>query len=148
VPCQGRIVLDDISVKNDNICCNNIGGWGKISESKIKKIFSAADVKHGLSLFREAEIRAVEKLITEQDDKFLIRCQKKDKLKVAKPEEIVRHLWIYRLMNEYGYPLERIDVEKIELYEPFKRFFEELTCKIRKKAEKESSYILEPSDVR
>jgi len=33
--------------------------------------------------------------------------------KVAKPEEIVRQLWIYRLLTEYGYPKERIDVEKV-----------------------------------
>ncbi|MCM8797827.1 MAG: N-6 DNA methylase, partial [Candidatus Omnitrophica bacterium] len=76
-------------------------------------IFSAQDVKHGVSLFTADEIRAIEKLIIEQDGKFLIKCQIKDKLKVAKPEEIVRQLWIYRLLTEYGYPKERIDVEKV-----------------------------------
>jgi type I restriction enzyme M protein len=81
--------------------------------SKIKQIFSASDVKHGLSLFTEEEIRAVEDLIIEQDGKFYIKCQIKDKLKIAKPEEIVRQLWIYRLLNEYNYPKERIDVERV-----------------------------------
>jgi len=81
--------------------------------SKIEKIFSAPDVKHGLSLFRKDEIDAIEKLIIEHDGKYFIKCQIKDKYKVAKPEEIVRQLWIYRLLTEYGYPKKRIDVEKV-----------------------------------
>jgi len=80
--------------------------------SKITQIFSDSDVKHGLSLFTDREIRAVEGMITEQDGKFHIKCQIKDRYKVAKPEEIVRQLWIYRLLNEYNYPKERIDVER------------------------------------
>ncbi len=83
------------------------------NELKIQKIFSVPDVKHGLSLFNTNEINAIEGLIIEQDGKYFIRCQIKDKLKAAKPEEIVRQLWIYRLFTEYGYPKERIDVEKI-----------------------------------
>jgi len=82
-------------------------------ESKIQKIFSAPDVKHGLSLFTQEEIDAVERLIIERDGKYFIKCQIKDKYKVAKSEEIVRQLWIYRLLTEYGYPKERIDVEKV-----------------------------------
>ena len=81
--------------------------------SKIKQIFSSSDVKHGLSLFTSKEINSVEDMILEQDGKFQIKCQIKDRYKVAKPEEIVRQLWIYRLLNDYNYPKERIDVEKI-----------------------------------
>jgi len=80
---------------------------------KIQTIFSASEVKHGISLFTAEELDAVEDLVTEKEGKLLIRCQKKDKYKVAKPEEIVRQLWIYRLLTEYGYPKERIDVERI-----------------------------------
>lgn len=83
------------------------------NNQKIQKIFSAADVKHGLSLFTSREIRAVEGMVIERDGKFHIKCQIKDKYKVAKPEEIVRQLWIYRLLNDYNYPKERIDVERI-----------------------------------
>ncbi|MGC8754856.1 MAG: hypothetical protein ACP5QJ_07580, partial [Thermosulfidibacteraceae bacterium] len=75
--------------------------------SKITQIFSASDVKHGLSLFTDREIRAVEGLIIERDGKFYIKCQIKDKYKVAKPEEIVRQLWVYKLLNEYNYPRKR-----------------------------------------
>jgi len=81
--------------------------------SKISKILSAPDVNHGISLFNNKEINAVDKLITVLDGKYFIKCQIKHKYKVAKPEEIVRQLWIYRLFNEYDYPKERIDVKKI-----------------------------------
>ena len=71
---------------------------------KIQTIFSASEAKHGISLFTTEELDVVEDLITEKEGRLLIRCQKKDKYKVAKPEEIVRQLWIYRLLTEYGYP--------------------------------------------
>jgi len=80
---------------------------------KIHKIFSSSDVKYGLSLFKPEEIEYVENLIEEKDGKFYIKCQIKDKYRIAKPEEIVRQLWIYRLLTEYGYPKERIDVERV-----------------------------------
>ena len=53
----------------------------------IQKIFSAPDVKHGLSLFSTEEISAIERLITERDEKLFIKCQIKDKYKVAKPQD-------------------------------------------------------------
>lgn len=80
---------------------------------KMSRILSPADVKHGISLFSSKEIEAVEEMITEQDEKYTIKCQIRDKYIVAKPEEIVRQLWIYRLLTEYGYPKERIDVERV-----------------------------------
>jgi len=101
--------MNDISEKvNTNMEANKMP-----NESKIQKIFSAPDVKHGLSLFSREEINAIERLIIERDGKYLIKCQIKNRYKVAKPEEIVRQLWIYRLLTEYGFPKERIDVEKV-----------------------------------
>ena len=79
----------------------------------LQEIFSAPDVKHGLSLFNSDEIKAIERLIIEQEGKYLIKCQIKNRYKIAKPEEIVRQLWIYRLLNEYNYPKKRIGVKKI-----------------------------------
>jgi len=80
---------------------------------KIQTIFSAPDVKHGLSLFNPREIKEIEGLIIERDGKFAIKCQIKNKYKPAKPEEIVRQLWILRLLQEYNYPVNRIDIEKV-----------------------------------
>lgn len=92
-------------------------GYGEDSmpnNSKIQKIFSASDVKHGLSLFNADEINTIERLIIRRDGKYFIKCQIKDRYKVAKPEEIVRQLWIYRLRTEYNYSKEeRIDVERV-----------------------------------
>jgi type I restriction enzyme M protein len=79
----------------------------------LQKIFSAPDAKHGLSLFNSDEINAVGRLIIKQEGKYFIKCQIKNRYKIAKPEEIVRQLWIYRLLNEYNYPKERIGVKKI-----------------------------------
>ncbi|MBA7490252.1 hypothetical protein ES702_00787 [subsurface metagenome] len=79
----------------------------------LQKIFSAPDIKHGLSLFNSDEINAIKRLIIEQEGKYFIKCQIKNRYKTAKPEEIVRQLWIYRLVNEYNYPKERIGVKKI-----------------------------------
>jgi len=78
----------------------------------LQKIFSTADVKHGLSLFNSDEINAIKRLIIEQEGKYIIKCQIKGRYKIAKPEEIVRQLWIYRLLNEYNYPKKRIGVKK------------------------------------
>jgi type I restriction enzyme M protein len=84
-----------------------------MNNSKINKIFSSSDVKHGISLFTTDEIKAIEQLITEKDGRYYIKCQIKDKYKIAKPEEIIRQFWIYRLLKEYNYPKDRIDVERV-----------------------------------
>jgi type I restriction enzyme M protein len=84
------------------------GGQG---EFFLSRIFSAREVKYGLSIFTDEEINAIENLITEQDGRLYIRCQITGRDKIAKPEEIVRQLWIYRLMNRYNYPRDRIRVE-------------------------------------
>ena len=80
---------------------------------KIKGIFLAPEIKHGLSLFGADELEEVERLLIEKDGKLFIRCQVKDKYKTAKPEEIVRQAFIWRLIHEYGYPKDRPDVERV-----------------------------------
>jgi type I restriction enzyme M protein len=84
-----------------------------VLRSQIQHIFSARETKHGLSLFDDDELDFVESQILEQDGKFLIKCQIKDKLKAAKPEEIVRQVFIRRLLRQYHYPKNRIEVEKV-----------------------------------
>ena len=80
---------------------------------KISEIFSDLDVKHGVSLFCDSELDHIEDLITEHQGTYIIKCQIKDRDKVAKPEEIVRQLFIRRLMVEYGFPKDRIDIERV-----------------------------------
>lgn len=81
--------------------------------SKISKIFSAPEVQHGLALFSPDEIKWVDKQIIEKEGKFFIKCQIKERLKPAKPEEVVRQLWIRRLVTEYNYSKDRIDIERV-----------------------------------
>jgi len=79
----------------------------------IQKVFSGSEVKHGISLFSSEELNAIEKLMVEKDGKLFIKCQIKEKYKVAKPEEIVRQVFIRRLVQEYNYPKDRIDIERV-----------------------------------
>lgn len=83
------------------------------NKQKIQRIFSSVEVKHGISLFTNEELNAIDRLIIEKEGKFYIKCQIKEKLKPAKPEEIVRQVFIRRLLREYNYPRERIDVERV-----------------------------------
>jgi type I restriction enzyme M protein len=85
----------------------------KVAGVILDRIFKDPETKHGLSLFTPDELKAIENLLEDKDGRFYIRCQIKDKYKIAKPEEIVRQLWIYRLLTEYGYPKKRIDIEKL-----------------------------------
>ncbi len=64
-----------------------------------------------LALFGTAERRAIEKLCSFKGGRPVIRCQVRQKDVPAKPEEIVRQLWVYRLLNHYRYPLARVAVE-------------------------------------
>lgn len=74
------------------------------NSSKILKIFSAQDIKYGITLFTDSEKKHIEQLIEEREGKFFIKCQIKERVRPAKPEEIVRQLWIHRLLKEYNYP--------------------------------------------
>jgi type I restriction enzyme M protein len=84
-----------------------------ISTQRIQGVFSAPEVKHGLSLFGSNELSAVENLLIEREGKLFIHCQIKDKYKAAKPEEIIRQIFIHQLVHEYNYPKTRIDVERV-----------------------------------
>src|SRR5437764_14866686 len=56
------------------------------------------------------EIAAIE--LFEKKGKTYLRDFCNNKERPAKPEEIVRQLFLYRLMNTYRYPSSRISVEK------------------------------------
>jgi len=76
----------------------------------IDSIFKNPDVKHSLIIFDYKNIHSLE--IFEKDGKPYLKCFASDIERPAKPEEIVRQLFIKKLMEEYGYPKERIGVEK------------------------------------
>ncbi len=78
---------------------------------KLKEILSDAKAQRTLAPFDTATIKAVEAMVTEKNGKQYINCQVRKKDIQAKPEEIIRQLWVYRLLNHYKYPLCRMTVE-------------------------------------
>ncbi len=65
---------------------------------------------YALTIFTEREVKALE--LFDRGGKPYLTCAASDKPRPAKPEEIVRQLYLRKLMNVYGYPKERIAVEK------------------------------------
>jgi type I restriction enzyme M protein len=66
--------------------------------------------EYALAIFTPEEIVGLE--IFEKGGRPYIRCAVSGKDRLAKPEEIVRQLYLRKLMCAYGYPRERIAVEK------------------------------------
>ena len=85
----------------------------------LNKILS--NINKDLSLFSKEEITKIEKSIYQKSDgKYYIKSNSKNELekmvyseKKSAPEEIVRQLYLNRLINKYKYPKELIDVETI-----------------------------------
>src|SRR4051794_27895172 len=75
------------------------------------EIFRDSETHHRLSLFELANLKSLEASLFEKNGKPYLRCLATDKDRPAKPEEIVRQLWIKRLLTEYGYPKSRLAVE-------------------------------------
>ncbi len=73
------------------------------------------DSNYGLGLFSQAEIDALEARIFEAQSRgktvFKVRCLGRGKDIILKPEEVVRQLYLARLMDEYGYERRFIKVE-------------------------------------
>lgn len=83
-----------------------------MAKYSIDQIFRDTDSKHHLTQFKVKDIQWLEKQIFEKNGKPYLKCLGSDKDRPAKPEEIVRQLWIKRLLEEYRYPKERIEVER------------------------------------
>lgn len=86
----------------------------------IGKIFKDEETAFGLKEFQSLDIYKT-LFITEQErGRFYVRDLKSEVNKLvydqkkgnSKPEEIIRQLWVYKLHQEYGYPLDRIALEK------------------------------------
>ncbi len=84
-------------------------GQVETTEEIIDLIFKDTEIKHGLKIFPLAELRKLN--ISEDHNKFFIKCPVSAKKKVAKPEEIIRQLTINKLTDDLHYPLKRLDVE-------------------------------------
>ena len=68
--------------------------------------------QYRLTLFKGEDVVWLESQLFEKNGKLYLKCLASDKDRPAKPEEIVRQLWIKKLLDDYGYPKARIKVEK------------------------------------
>lgn len=62
-------------------------------------------------LFGSRALSVVEKSLSERNGKWYVRCRVRNKDVLAKREELIRQLWLYRLEQHYGYPTARMAVE-------------------------------------
>ncbi len=73
------------------------------------------DTNYKLSLFNEEAEKLLIERIREKETKgkkqYVVNCLVRDKEIVLKPEEIVRQLYLDKLINEYKYPVSRIKLE-------------------------------------
>jgi type I restriction enzyme M protein len=77
----------------------------------LNQIFKSDKIIHSITLFNQSEINFIEKKLFLKNDKPHIKCLASDKDRPAKPEEIVRQLWIKKILDKYEYPKTRIKVE-------------------------------------
>jgi type I restriction enzyme M protein len=82
----------------------------KLASAVMAKIFRNPEMQFGLSVFEGISPEQVLDF-SEKDGKYYLQCLKRNKKIIAKPEEIVRQLMVYKLINYYKYPIDRIDVE-------------------------------------
>lgn len=80
---------------------------------KLQEILKDSD--YSLNLFDENAIKKLESKIITKDSKgglvYYIHCLIRDKDIKLTPEEVVRQLYLDKLINEYGYAKNRIQVE-------------------------------------
>lgn len=73
------------------------------------------DSNYDLSLFDDSALVELRRKVVIKEvrgkEKPYVKCLKRDKDILLKPEEIVRQLYLDKLINHYGYPLDRITVE-------------------------------------
>ncbi|MDT8758671.1 N-6 DNA methylase [Sphingomonas psychrotolerans] len=74
--------------------------------------FTDGDVGRALALLSPEEDARLAARASLRNEKLYLRCYGRDKVVRATPEEIVRQLWLDRLVNELDYPLSRIRVEE------------------------------------
>ncbi len=90
---------------------------GKSSQGASPKMHELAAILKGteyaLTIFTAAQIKAIQ--LFDKGGKPYLKCFATDKDRPAKPEEIVRQLYIRKLIDEYGYPKSRLRIEK-EVY--------------------------------
>ncbi len=92
----------------DSTATRNMAGHA--FDKLLDEAFRDPKIKHGLTFFRAGE-RAELKLRRGASDKPEIFCAKREKWLRAKPEEVVRQLYLIWIQEALKYPMKRIAVE-------------------------------------
>lgn len=79
--------------------------------SKLSALLSLPSKSFPVETFLPRAVKAVEGSLVEKNGKPYITCAVRHKDVLAKPEEVVRQLWIQTLLKQYHYPIERLAVE-------------------------------------
>lgn len=95
--------------------------------------------KYDLSIFSPESIHRIDSKIFEKNGKNYITCLKRNKDIQVKPEEIVRQLMLDKLIHDYQYPIELLDVEYSVSFGREKKFADIV---ILNKADKTSVYCV------
>jgi type I restriction enzyme M protein len=77
--------------------------------NKILKIIK--DSSYSFSIFDQKLVEELEQKILFKEGKPYVICIIRDKEILLKPEEVVRQLYLMKLIQEYGYPKKRISLE-------------------------------------
>ena len=75
------------------------------------EIFKDANIRNSLTQFTAAHLDGLETSLFDKSGKPALKCLATGKDKLAKPEEIIRQLWLLELTETYGYPISRIQIE-------------------------------------
>jgi type I restriction enzyme M protein len=70
-----------------------------------------AKTQFSLDVFSPKSIAAVEAALSIKSAKHYLKCRARAKDVIAKPEEVIRQLWLYRLEHDFKYPSKRLSVE-------------------------------------
>ncbi|MBL0690881.1 MAG: N-6 DNA methylase [SAR324 cluster bacterium] len=76
----------------------------------LSKLIRSSD-KYALTIFSKETITHIESNITLKEDKYYLKCLKRNKDIQVKPEEIIRQLMLDKLIRHYNYPVELLEVE-------------------------------------
>lgn len=74
-------------------------------------IFKDTNIRNSLTQFTENHLDRLETSLFDKNGKPALKCLATGKDKLAKPEEIIRQLWLLELTESYSYPLSRIQIE-------------------------------------
>jgi type I restriction enzyme M protein len=77
----------------------------------INELLANSNSQFSLDIFSAKSIAAVDAALTERNGKYYLKCRVRAKEVIAKPEEIIRQLWLHRLEQEYRYPVTRLALE-------------------------------------